>query len=142
MLLVRLGSAILPTLKLLAFSSHSDEVLGKVLREFAESSRILTSDNVSDWHHAAPPLVLQSTELAQISRAIVVVIHATQNRPLTHGTLRPLQMTALHLYFDFASLLGHHFIRSESVAEASRLVQSSGPRYRALVRCERYPECC
>lgn len=131
-LLYESRSTVLPFLTLLAFGSASDAEQVESLCRFEESARKVAADDMHEWRMFVAPFLLESTEIAQARQLFVFILHAAQNRPFTHGSLVPLLQAGLHFYFDIAALLGHHFLAPDSVEAASRIVQSSVPRYRPL----------
>jgi hypothetical protein len=134
-----LERSILPMFEQLAFGITLDKSdIDRRLSSFDLRVLTLASHASGQWTTHTAPALMSSNAFGRIVHLYRHIIRAGAQRSLTFPALLRSLHSAIHFYFDFAALLGCHFINPLLLEGTSFPVQFSEPGYRATSRWESY----
>lgn len=121
---------------LTAGSSVAIDALHANLSLVERRARTLAATDPIAWHATVAPQLLASPQLLRLGWRIRIVVGTIVERPLTLRPVREPLQAVVFFYFDFAALLGYHFLPLKMVHLGCLAVQSATPHYREVHRWE------
>lgn len=97
---------------------------------------VMAAEDTVTWTDSTAREVLNSPVLSRMTEAYRRIIRSGIQRPLTAVDLHRSLIAAIHFYFDFAALLGSHFVSRELLIPSGFVMGVSSLEYRATTQWE------
>ena len=132
-----LSRDIVPILEQLGFGiSLSPEIVDPAFSSFDALVVGLFAENPHSWREDAVKAILESSVLSRMTRIYRHIIRGGIQRSLTYLGLRRSLTAAIHFYFDFAAMVGTHFLSPGLMGATAFAIGRTEPGYRPSTQWE------